>query len=419
MTKASFKILVVGASGVGKTTLLEQIVKGKSKKDAKETIGVSFYTHEVYIDDEKYLLQFWDFIQKERFEFLFRTYVKGTNAAIIVFDWSRIDTLIYVQAYLKMIREAIKSNIPFLIVGNKTDLVDDLDSFNRTAIREIFDEEGGFYIESSMNNTENLEKAFIELIRRIGELEVIEVLGKNTNLKILIALNIFSELTLNKLASLTNKSKATLSRYTRSLEKSGLVKSYNKEKEKQPGSIKKKFYTANFNLDVNLKDIDFSNIDKKSIKEIKLFRGELNRKLYTILIYDQFNNMLNNLIVKFPGGKWTTTPLILSSLKDRNRSKDISNIIDLFIKLSINLRFLNENQYYKLESLKREFYIKFNKILEEDDGSKKNYVYIDAVLPILQLMELEGFQYKKDPDALKKLTEQIDKLRQERKSKND
>jgi len=270
-----------------------------------------------------------------------------------------------------------------------------------------------------MNNTENFEKAILELIHRINELKLLEVFGKDINLKILVALNMYSELTLNKLASLTNKSKATLSRYTRSLIKSGVIKSYSKEKEKQPGSIKKKYYTTDFDLDTNLKDIDFSNMENKSGKEIFSLRMELNRKLYSIMIYEKFSKMLNSLIDKFPGGRWTTTPIILSSLMGTKRKKNVNKIIDLFIKLSINLRFLNENQYNKLESLKREFYLKFNKILEEDDGSKKNYVYIDAVLPILQLMELEGYKYKKDSDEIKKLTEEIDKLIQERKKKDN
>jgi len=413
------KILVVGASGVGKTTLLEKVIKVKPQKDTAKTIGVTFYQHEVRVDDKKYTLQFWDFVGNEKFEFLFRNYVKGTNAAIIIFDWSRIESFIYAQAYLKMIREAIESNIPFLIVGNKIDLVDDLDSFDRSAINDLFDEEGGFYIECSMNNTENFEKAILELIHRINELKLLEVFGKDINLKILVALNMYSELTLNKLASLTNKSKATLSRYTRSLINSGVIKSYSKEKEKQPGSIKKKYYTTDFDLDTNLKDIDFSNMENKSGKEIFSLRAELNRKLYTIMIYEQFSQILNSLIDKFPGGRRTTTPIILSSLMGTKRKKNVNKIIDLFIKLSINLRFLNENQYNKLESLKREFYLKFNKILEEDDGSKKNYVYIDAVLPILQLMELEGYKYKKDSDEIKKLTEEIDKLIQERKKKDN
>jgi small GTP-binding protein len=413
------KILVVGASGVGKTTLLEKVIKVKPQKGTAKTIGVTFYQHEVRVDDKKYTLQFWDFVGNEKFEFLFRNYVKGTNAAIIIFDWSRIESFIYAQAYLKMIREEIESNIPFLIVGNKIDLVDDLDSFDRSAINDLFDEEGGFYIECSMNNTENFEKAILELIHRINELKLLEVFGKDINLKILVALNMYSELTLNKLASLTNKSKATLSRYTRSLINSGVIKSYSKEKEKQPGSIKKKYYTTDFDLDTNLKDIDFSNMENKSGKEIFSLRAELNRKLYTIMIYEQFSQILNSLIDKFPGGRRTTTPIILSSLMGTKRKKNVNKIIDLFIKLSINLRFLNENQYNKLESLKREFYLKFNKILEEDDGSKKNYVYIDAVLPILQLMELEGYKYKKDSDEIKKLTEEIDKLIQERKKKDN
>jgi hypothetical protein len=107
----------------------------------------------------------------------------------------------------------------------------------------------------------------------------------------------------------------------------------------------------------------------------------------------------------------------LSSLKETEKSEDLRNIIDLFINFSINLKFLNENQYKKFESLKREFYLKFNEILEEDDGSKKNYVYIDAFLPILQLMELKESKNDKDTDVFKKLTDQFDMLKQKRKKK--
>ena len=54
-------------------------------------------------------------------------------------------------------------------------------------------------------------------------------------------------------------------------------------------------------------------------------------------------------------------------------------------KMTMTLRFLNENQYKKLRSLKQEFNSKLNKILENDDGSEKTFVYIDAILPIYNL----------------------------------
>ena len=82
--KYVLKILVVGASGVGKTTLLEKVIKHKPQEDTKKTIGVNLYPHEVLIDDKKFTLQIWDFVEDERFEFLFKNYVKGANAAIVV-----------------------------------------------------------------------------------------------------------------------------------------------------------------------------------------------------------------------------------------------------------------------------------------------------------------------------------------------
>jgi small GTP-binding protein len=428
MSKGTFKILVVGASGVGKTTLLEQIVKNKPKKDHKKTIGVSFYLHEVLIDDKKYTLQFWDFMQKERFEFLFKTYLKGANAAIIVFDWSRVDTLIYAQAHLKMIQEAMKSKIPFLIVGNKIDLVDDLEWFDRIAIREIFEEEGGFYIECSVNDTKRFEKAIVELIRRIKELELIDVLGNDLNGKILLALNIFSELTLNKLASLTNKSKATLSRYTRSLIKSGLIKSYSKEKEKHPGSIQKKYYALNYDFELHLEKLDLKTFDMESVEDFRTLASEARKKLFRLSLYHQFGKIINDYIENISGQNYFGK-LTLSSFKENHLKREISRFTDenecnykllnLILGISLNLKYLNEKQYNKLSSLKREFNSKFNEIFKEDDGSEKKYLYIDTVLPILRLMEHEGVKYKKDVDAIKNISAKIENLIQKREDNDD
>lgn len=421
---------MVGSSGVGKTTLLKQIGnKLEIHKDSKKTVGVEFYNYEIISDGKKYTLQFWDFAADKRYEFLFKTYVKGISAAIIIFDWSRIETFHYARRYFNMIREAIKLDIPIIIVGNKIDLVDDLDWFDRSAISELFSEERGFYIECSMNNTENFKKALIELLRRIDELKLIEVMGKDINLKILLALNIFSELTLNKLAKLTSKSKATISRYTTSLKRLGLIKSYSKEEEKHPGSIKKKYYALNYDTDIHIEEFDLEkSFDMESVKDFKISNLDLQKKIYFLLIYDQFGKILNNFIDKF-SGRYKFYRLLLSSLKANDpgrekfflpvRDETFSKMISLIFGISVNLHFLNENQFTKLKSLKREFYLDLNKILEDDDGSKKNYVYIDGILPILQLMELEGSDYRKDPDAIKKLTEKIDDLIEQKKKKEE
>ena len=84
---------MVGASGVGKTTLLKQLgYKLEIHKDSKKTVGLEFYNYEIIGDDKKYLIQFWDFAADDRFEFLYKDFFLGAKAAIIIFDWSNIET---------------------------------------------------------------------------------------------------------------------------------------------------------------------------------------------------------------------------------------------------------------------------------------------------------------------------------------
>ncbi len=391
------KILVVGASGVGKTTLLEQFAEDKSR-DLEEKIGVKFFIYDVISDDVKIRFQIWDIVDNEKFEEIRKQYYRGALGAIMIFDLSRPETLEHASKYIKEIKESVGikikkqriTNIPFLLVGNKADLIDDIETFDRKPnIKFAKNQEIFYYIETSVKNIENFEEGLIFLFHQIIDLFLLEFYKKKLNIKILMLLYIYNELSLAKIANLLNKSKATISRYTKSLIWLGLIKSYSKENEIQPGSIKKKYYTINYDFNINSQKLDFITFNAKSSKELLSLRIELRRKLHILSMFQQFGQLLNNFIGTFPGGKWNLTSLILSSPNGTKRNEITNNVIDLILKITMTLRFLNENQYKKLRSLKREFNSKLNKILEDDDGSEKTFVYIDAILPILQLMKLE------------------------------
>ena len=63
--------------------------------------------------------------------------------------------------------------------------------------------------------------------------------------------------------------------------------------------------------------------------------------------------------------------------------------VETLFKTSMNLHFLNDYQYEKLQSLRSEFHLKLKKILEESDGIKKNHVFVDLVLPIARMREFD------------------------------
>ncbi len=169
--KDEFKIIVLGKSGVGKTTIMEQYAKKlfEEKEDWKLKIGVQFFQKSVLVDENNYNLQIWDFIDDKRFEKLHEQYYSGTSAVLFVFDLSKPETFEYHSTCLKKIWHNINLNRwPLLLIGNKFDLIKNPETLDRKKFREFVKKEGLVdYIETSMNDNSNLEKAIVKLIHQI------------------------------------------------------------------------------------------------------------------------------------------------------------------------------------------------------------------------------------------------------------
>ncbi|MHA1912978.1 MAG: Rab family GTPase [Promethearchaeota archaeon] len=168
MYDATYKVVIFGDAGCGKTTLTQRFLTNLFKSDTKMTIGVDFEVKSMEINEKKVKLQIWDFGGEERFRFLLPTYVRGANGALFMYDVTNYSSLAHIDDWLLVIRKEIKSdqdNFPIIVVGGKADLIED---------REVTGEEGiniaksrgveGF-IECSSKSGENVEETFDALTR--------------------------------------------------------------------------------------------------------------------------------------------------------------------------------------------------------------------------------------------------------------
>jgi len=184
----AFKVLLIGPAAVGKTSILTRFVHNKFKENYEYTMGVDYLSKEVEFSNNIARLTIWDIGGQERFKFLRNTFYKGANGALLIFDLSRAHSYEEMQEWIYEMKQLTYENIPFVLVGNKVDLVKDVGRFiDKVDIKKFAKNEGSIYIETSAKTGENVEGAFIELCLRMAKLketteeipEDIEVLPNN------------------------------------------------------------------------------------------------------------------------------------------------------------------------------------------------------------------------------------------------
>ena len=170
-----FKITLLGQGGVGKTSLRHQYLGEGFQEGYSMTIGADFAAKRTEVDGESITAQIWDLAGQERFETVRSVYYRGCVGALLVFDISRPSTFDVVPNWLG---ELVKNNneriVPLILIGNKGDLRGQVDYAvpEETALEyaKQLTEWSGFevpYVETSALNGDNVDKAFITLLRNV------------------------------------------------------------------------------------------------------------------------------------------------------------------------------------------------------------------------------------------------------------
>lgn len=115
-----FKLLLIGDSGVGKSSLLLRFADNSYTGNYITTIGVDFKIRTITIDGQRVKLQIWDTAGQERFRTITSTYYRGTHGVIVVYDVTNANTFKSIQRWLLEI-EQYCNTVSKVLVGNKND----------------------------------------------------------------------------------------------------------------------------------------------------------------------------------------------------------------------------------------------------------------------------------------------------------
>ncbi|WXG46840.1 MAG: Rab family GTPase [Candidatus Atabeyarchaeum deiterrae] len=171
MRARTFKVIVVGEGGVGKTSLVRRYVDRVFTEGTMSTIGVDLSSKTILNDGVEEILQIWDLGGQPRFRNIADLFFKGASGAIAVFDVTRKETLCELSDWIKHLR-FVTGSIPLVFVGNKVDLRTSRDHVSSGVSREeairFAQDYSSPYVEASARKGSGVEEAFKALVVRLG-----------------------------------------------------------------------------------------------------------------------------------------------------------------------------------------------------------------------------------------------------------
>ena len=153
MAELKCKVIVIGDSGVGKTTFISRLID-RFEENAASTFGVSYVTKELKIDDILVHFDIWDTAGQEKYHAVNRLFYLESKICIIVYDITNKTTFNNAcNFWYKAITNEINDNIIIGLAGNKSDLYSKEEVTEEEAINYAKEKNMIFSLTSSYDNT--------------------------------------------------------------------------------------------------------------------------------------------------------------------------------------------------------------------------------------------------------------------------
>jgi len=171
MNDLTCKVLILGESKVGKSSILNRFTERHFTENLPPTLGIDYKITKVIIDKTEVKLQIWDTAGQERFRSITESFYKGCQAVLLVFDLTDRDTFEKTRSWLMSIYEKAGKDVTIVLVGNKYDLKESkgVEFVPEFEISSLAEAHGITYFLASAKEDYNIQEIFRHIAKSIKD----------------------------------------------------------------------------------------------------------------------------------------------------------------------------------------------------------------------------------------------------------
>ena len=163
----SFKIIIVGDQGVGKSCLAIKASRNYFEDFYSPTVGFEFVSFNVRVQDKIIKLQIWDTCGQEVYRSLISSFFRSASLAIIVYSIDTEDSFNNIEKWLNDIKTQSNPDIKIFLIGNKADLEDKRRLTKEQGEQLCRDHKLAFFMETSAKTGFNVQNVFIQVAKEL------------------------------------------------------------------------------------------------------------------------------------------------------------------------------------------------------------------------------------------------------------
>jgi len=162
-----FKLVLLGESAVGKSSLVLRFVKDQFDDYRESTIGAAFLTQSVTLGDGATIrFEIWDTAGQERYKSLAPMYYRNAHCAVVVYDITQSASLEKARSWIRELQRQADPSIVIALCGNKTDLAARRQVTQEEA-QKYAEEEGLMWMEASAKTGEGVQDIFMAIAKKL------------------------------------------------------------------------------------------------------------------------------------------------------------------------------------------------------------------------------------------------------------